>query len=72
MNKKLKHLNICANVMKLDLNAFYAIYIYHHSKTTVQGNLEENKSLLKKYTFVSNDYGFLKAEISKHIEIILT
>ena len=72
MNKKLRHLNLCANVMKLDLNAFYAINTYKHSKTTLQGNLEENKSLLKKYTFVSNDYGFLKANVSNHIEIILT
>jgi hypothetical protein len=58
--------------MELDLNKFYAINTYQHSKTVLQGNLEENKSLLKKYTFVSNDYGFLKANVSNHIEIILT
>ena len=72
MNKKLRHLNICANVMKLDLNAFYAINIYQHSKTTLQGNLEENKSLLKKYKFTSTDYGFLVAHVSNHIKIVLT
>ena len=70
MNKRLRHLNICANVMKLDLNKFYAIRL--DSRTYLQGNIEENKDLLSKYTFVSNDYGFLKANVSKHIEIILT
>jgi hypothetical protein len=72
MNKKLRHLNICSRIMELDLSTFYVINVHRHSETILQGNLEENKNLLKKFKFTSTDYGFLISEVSKHIKIILT
>ena len=71
MHKRLRHFNICSKIMQLDLNKFYSIRI-DDTYTIIQGDIEKNKDLLSKYKFNSTDYGFLKAEVSKHIKIVLT